>query len=405
MSQSASAGNCGPDVRSDCQVEIELTEAGGIQLNINSKVDTLFGQVNRALIAEILDYFKIENASVTLEDSGALPFVIAARLEAAIHQLIDTDKEYLPDMLPENDYSTCRDINRRSRLYLPGNTPKLFINAGLHKADGIILDLEDSVAPAKKDEARYLVRNALRANNFYGCERMVRINQGQRGLEDLDYIIPHRVNVVLVPKCESAETLQAVDQRIQTIKKDKNLDYPVFLMPIIESAKGVIKAYEIATATENVVAIAIGLEDYTADLGTQRTQEGQESLFARSMLVNAARAAGIQAIDSVFSDVADEEGLRRTVQESKALGFEGMGCIHPRQVPVIHAAFAPTEAEIEKARKIVNAFMIAEEKGLGVVALGSKMIDPPVVKRAQKTIAMAIDAGLITANWRDNYGN
>ena len=167
----------------------------------------------------------------------------------------------------------------------------------------------------------------------------------------------------------------------------------------------IIKAYEIATATENVVAIAIGLEDYTADLGTQRTQEGQESLFARSMLVNAARAAGIQAIDSVFSDVADEEGLRRTVQESKALGFEGMGCIHPRQVPVIHAAFAPTEAEIEKALKIVNAFMIAEEKGLGVIALGSKMIDPPVVKRAQKTIAMAIDAGLITANWRDNYGN
>jgi len=403
--KSAAAGNRGKNIRSDCYVEIELQKSGGIQLDLTSKVDSLFGQANRKLIAGILDYFDIKNARVVIEDSGALPFVIIARLEAVIRQLIDTEKEYLPELLPENDYSTARDRNRRSRLYLPGNTPKLFINAGLHKADGIILDLEDSVAPAKKDEARYLVRNALRANNFYGCERMVRINQGQRGLEDLDYVIPHRVNLILAPKCETAEDIIAIDNKIHAIKQAKKLDYPVYLMPIIESAKGVINAYAIASATENVVALAIGLEDYTADLGTQRTREGNESFFARSMLVNAARAAGIQPIDSVFSDVADQEGLRQTVMESKAMGFEGMGCIHPRQVPVIHAAFAPTEAEIDKAQKIVNAFIEAEEKGLGVVALGSKMIDPPVVKRAQKTIAMAIDAGKIAENWRDTYGN
>lgn len=405
MIKSAAAGNRGKNIRSDCYVEIELQKSGGIQLELISKVDSLFGRANRKLIAEILDYFDIKNARVVIEDSGALPFVIMARLEAVIRQLIDTEKEYLPELLPENDYSTARDRNRRSRLYLPGNTPKLFINAGLHKADGIILDLEDSVAPAKKDEARYLVRNALRANNFYGCERMVRINQGQRGLEDLNYVIPHHVNLILAPKCETAEDIIAIDNKIHTIKQAKKLDYPVYLMPIIESAKGVINAYAIASATENVVALAIGLEDYTADLGTQRTREGNESFFARSMLVNAARAAGIQPIDSVFSDVADQEGLRQTVMESKAMGFEGMGCIHPRQVPVIHAAFAPTEAEIDKAQKIVNAFIEAEEKGLGVVALGSKMIDPPVVKRAQKTIAMAIDAGKIAENWRDTYGN
>jgi len=147
------------------------------------------------------------------------------------------------------------------------------------------------------------------------------------------------------------------------------------------------------------------LEDYTADMGIQLTPEGKETFFARIVIVNAARAAGIQAIDSVFSDVADQDGLRKIVKESKSLGIEGMGCIHPRQVPIIHETFAPDDKEIEKSKKIVVAFYEAEEKGLGVVALGSKMIDPPVVKRAQKTISMAIDTGKLSKDWRDNYGN
>jgi citrate lyase subunit beta/citryl-CoA lyase len=404
LKQTGAAGNWGSDIRSDCYIEIELTNSGGVRMDIRSKVDRLFGTENRHLIRDMLNFFDIQNAKVILEDSGALPFVIMARIEAAVKKVSDTNKEYLPELLPENRYSTQRDRYRRSRLYLPGNTPKLFINAGLHKADGIILDLEDSVAPAKKDEARILVRNALRQVNFYGCERMVRINQGQRGLDDLDYVIPHRVNLILVPKCESAEDLIAIDNKIHKIKQENQLDYPVYLMPIIESAKGIMSAYSIATASKNVVALAIGLEDYTADLGTQRSSEGKETFFARNMIVNAARAAGIQAIDSVFSDMADQEGLRKVVKESKSLGFEGMGCIHPRQIPIIHATFAPDDGEIEKAKKIVSAFYEAEEKGLGVVALGSKMIDPPVVKRAQKTISMAIDAGKLTENWRDDYG-
>ncbi len=404
MKQTGAAGNRGSDIRSDCYIEIELTNSGGIQMDIRSKVDRLFGTGNRQLIRDMLNFFDIPNAKVILEDKGALPFVIMARIEAAVKKVTDTNKEYLPELIPENRYSTQQDRYRRSRLYLPGNTPKLFINAGLHKADGIILDLEDSVAPAKKDEARMLVRNALRQVNFYGCERAVRINQGQRGLQDLEFVVPHHVNIILMPKCESAGQLLDVDNKIQSIKAERGLDYPVYLMPIIESAKGIINAYSIASASENVVALAIGLEDYTADLGIRRTSEGKETFFARNMIVNAARAAGIQAIDSVFSDVADQEGLRKVVKESKSLGFEGMGCIHPRQVPIIHATFAPEDGEIEKAKKIVIALYEAEEKGLGVVALGSKMIDPPVVKRAQKTIAMAIDTGKLSKDWRDNYG-
>jgi citrate lyase subunit beta/citryl-CoA lyase len=183
--------------------------------------------------------------------------------------------------------------------------------------------------------------------------------------------------------------VEKVVERIQHILKAHKQKREIFLMPIIESALGVENAYEIATASDAVVAMAIGLEDYTADLGVKRSESGEESLYARTRLVNACKAAGIQPIDSVYSDVANMEGLKKNVETSRSLGFEGMGCIHPRQVPVIREAFTPTEEELEKARKIVEAFKEAEARGSGVVALGSKMIDPPVVKRALKTLELA----------------
>ena len=170
-------------------------------------------------------------------------------------------------------------------------------------------------------------------------------------------------------------------------------------MPIIESALGVVKSYEIVTASDKVCALAVGLEDYTADIGVERTNEGKESFYARSAVVNSAKAAGVQAIDTVFSDVDDMEGLRASVIEANALGFEGKGCIHPRQIKIVHEAFAPSGKEIEKAKKIVLAFNEAEKNGLGVVALGSKMIDAPVVKRAQHTINLAILNGLLDKDW------
>jgi citrate lyase subunit beta/citryl-CoA lyase len=281
----------------------------------------------------------------------------------------------------------------------------MMLNAGLHAPDGIILDLEDSVAPHKKQEARLLVRNALRQVNFYGAERMVRINQGEMGLNDLDYVIPHNVHLVLVPKCEEPDYIARVEKKIKSIQAGLNLQGEVFLMPIIESAKGVENAYLIAKAAKSVVAMAIGLEDYTADLGVQRTLAGDESLYARLRLVNAAKAAGIQPIDSVFSDVSDMDSLRENVKRSKSLGFEGMGCIHPRQIQVIHESFAPEESEMEKAMKIVVAFRDAESRGLGVVSLGSKMIDPPVVIRAMKVIDLSVRMGLLPENWEETYSS
>lgn len=397
----ATTGNAGPKVRSDIEVTLELTETGGIELNLRSKVKTMYGKAIEEQCRSLLTYFGIENGRLSVSDSGALPFVIAARIEAAVKALTGTSRSFIPEMISENTYLSSRDRFRFSRLYLPGNSPGMFLNAGLHSPDGVILDLEDSVAPDRKDEARILVRNALRAVNFYGAERMVRINQGQRGLEDLDVVIPHNVHLVLIPKCEDAETVRTIDKRIREIKKREGQAETVFLMPIIESALGVENAREIATASESVVALAIGLEDYTADLGVQRTKEGRESLYARNRLVVAAKASGIQPIDSVFSDVGDMEGLLENVLSSKAMGFEGMGCIHPRQIPVIRQGFSPAPDELEKARKIVIAYRDALARGLGVVALGTKMIDPPVVARAEKTINLAVRLGMLPENWME----
>jgi citrate lyase subunit beta/citryl-CoA lyase len=346
-----------------------------------------------------MEYFDVHHAALEIEDSGALEFVLAARLEAALKQVVETAKEFIPDSRVKHHRGSQRDRFRFSRLYLPGNTPSMMINAGIHKPSGVILDLEDAVAPAKKDEARFLVRNALRSVDFYEAERMVRINQLPDGLRDLDMILPMGPDVILLPKVESPEEIRSVNDHISQISDEP--DHEVFLMPIVESALGVEKSFEIAGSAKNIVAMAIGLEDYTADMGVSRTESGDESSYARSRLVNACRAAGIQAIDSVYSDVANEEGLRSAARISKGLGFEGMGCIHPRQIPVIHDVFKPGEEEIARAKQIVIAFEQAEEQGLGVVSLGTKMIDPPVVKRALHTIDLAISLSLLPENWRD----
>jgi len=395
----ATTGNAGPKVRSDCEITLEIRQRGGIDIDLTSKVKTLYGKSITNQCIGILKFFKIRNARLMINDSGALPFVISARLEAAIRKLIDTDLEFLPEMIKENRYSTAPGKFRFSRLYLPGNTPSLMLNAGLHSPHGIILDLEDSVAPEKKDEARILVRNALRQVDFRSAERMVRINQGETGIKDLRSVIPHDVNLVLIPKCDTPDYVKTVDAEIKSIMRKYKVRNPVFLMPIIESALGIENVSAVARASGNVVAIAIGLEDFTADLGVTRTAEGKESLYARSRLVIAAKAAGIQPIDSVFSDVADMEALRQNVIVSKALGFEGMGCIHPRQIAVINDGFAPDETEIERSMKIVIAYEEARDKGLGVVAVGSKMIDQPVVNRARKTIDLAVKLGKLREDW------
>ena len=390
------AGNCGPEVRSDLQVSIEPRERGGLDVDLSSRVEAYYGDSIRRQAEEVLEALGLRHARIEIRDEGALPFVIAARIEAAARRAgLGQGTRVLPDRLPIPEASP-RDRLRRSRLYVPGSEPKYFINAPLHGSDGIILDLEDSVHPSNKDTARLLVRNALRSVDFLDCERMVRINQLPLGIEDLEEIIPESPDLILIPKVEAAEQVIDADHHIAEIKSNYGITRPTWLMPILESALGIENAFAIARANENIVALTVGLEDYTADLGVVKTSIGSESLYARQRLVNAAHAAGVQAIDSVFGDVGDMEGLRLWALNSRAMGFEGMGCVHPSQVPIIHDAFAPSTAEVERARRIVAAYDEAQEKGVGVVSLGSKMIDPPVVQRALKLMTRSKSMGKVS---------
>ncbi|MEO0108901.1 MAG: aldolase/citrate lyase family protein, partial [candidate division WOR-3 bacterium] len=216
MTEFSEAGRRGKDVRSDCWVRIVPRSSGGVRLTVMSRVEVMYGRAIRKLIRDELAFFGVEHALVEVEDSGALPFVLMARIEAAVKRLRPTERRsYLPEMPEYARAPTHRERLRRSRLYLPGNEPKFMINVGLHGPDGVILDLEDSVAPGSKDEALILVRNALRQVDFMGAERMVRINPLPRGLDEIRELASCNVHMFLIPKCESADTVRKVDSCLQ----------------------------------------------------------------------------------------------------------------------------------------------------------------------------------------------
>jgi citrate lyase subunit beta/citryl-CoA lyase len=391
--RTAEAGHYGKEIRSDAHVTVEPRDGGGVQISMQSRVAPYYGDAITAQAREMLETMGVKNAQVSIRDEGALPFVISARIETAVNRSgLGAGKKILPEKaaLPE---PSPKDRLRRSRLYVPGSEPKYFITP--RACPDAVIRISRFVHQSEKDSARILVRNALRNVNFGACERMVRINQLPLGLQDLADIIPEAPDLILIPKVEHPGQVAEIDRMITELKLRSSINRSIWIMPILESALAIENASAIAAASPNVAAITIGLEDYTADLGVAKTPEGRESLFARSRLVNAAHAAAVQAIDSVFGDVGDMNGLRVWGENSRALGFEGMGCIHPAQIPVIHAAFAPSKTEIEKAQKIVTAYEEAQKQGLGVVSLGSKMIDPPVVNRALKLVERARSMGLV----------
>src|SRR5713101_5598212 len=287
------AGHFGKDVRSDLHVAVEPLDGGGLDITMESRVAPYYGGSILMQARQVLEVLGIKHARVAIHDEGALPFVISARIEAAAKRAgLGLGRKASPEQftLPK---SSPRDRLRRSRLYLPASEPKYFINAALHEPDAIILDLEDSVHHAEKDAARILVRNTLRAVDFGKCERMVRINQLPLGLEDLVEIIPEQPDLVLVPKVEHPAQIAEVDRVIDELKLRHGISRAIWLMPILESALGIENAVAIAAVSSNVAALTIGLEDYTADLNVTKTADGRESFYARTRLVNAARAVGI----------------------------------------------------------------------------------------------------------------
>ncbi|MBR2473181.1 MAG: CoA ester lyase [Clostridia bacterium] len=286
---------------------------------------------------------------------------------------------------------------RRSMLFLPGNTPNMLINGSHLGSDALIFDLEDAVSPAEKDSARILVRNALKYMDLGGCETIVRINSIDTDYwkKDLDAIIPQKPNLIMLPKTNFAQDAKTADEYITEVEQRCGMEVgTVKLMPLIETALGVENSFAIATSCKRVAAIFLGAEDLTADLRCKRTKGGAEINYARTRLVMAARAANIDVYDTPFTDVNDDEGIRIDAEYAKALGFTGKASISPRHVDVINEVFSPTMQEIDYAYEVMEAIRIAKEQGRGVISLRNKMIDAPIVARAEQTIAMARELGI-----------
>ena len=286
---------------------------------------------------------------------------------------------------------------RRSMLFLPGNNPNMLINGNCLGADAIIFDLEDAVAPGEKDGARILVRNTMRYLDFRGCETIVRINSIDTPYWqlDLDTVLPCQPNLILLPKTGCAADVLTADAYMTALEERLGLvPNTVGLMPLIETAMGVENAFSIASGTKRVKALFLGAEDLTADLQCKRTKEGREIEYARTRLVVAARAAGVDVYDTPFTDVNDDDGIWVDAKLAKSLGFTGKASISPRHVEVINSVFSPTEKEIDYAYEVLDAIAQAKRQGKGAISLHGKMIDAPIVARAQRTIDMAKALGL-----------
>jgi citrate lyase subunit beta/citryl-CoA lyase len=285
----------------------------------------------------------------------------------------------------------------RSLLFLPGNNPNMLINGNSLGADAVIFDLEDAVSPDEKDAARILVRNSMRYMDFSVCETVVRINSVDTPYwkSDLDSILPEKPDLILLPKAGTAEDVLLVDEYMKEVEKRHGIEEKsVGLMPLIETALGVENSYHIASCTDRVKALFLGAEDLTADLRCERTKEGKEIEYARTRLVVSARAAGVDVYDTPFTDVNDDEGIVTDTLKAKSLGFSGKASISPRHVDVINDIFSPTEKEIDYAYEVLDAISFAKKQGKGAISLHGKMIDAPIVARAERVIAMAKALGM-----------
>ncbi len=282
-------------------------------------------------------------------------------------------------------------------MFVPGNNPGMMADAHIYGPDSIMLDLEDSVTITEKDTARLLVYNALKTIDYGDTEMVVRINplNTPYGKKDIEAVVKAGVDVIRMPKTETAGEVREVEREIERVEKETGCLGRTKIMAAIESALGVVNAYNIATASPRMMGIALGAEDYSANLKTQRTPGGEELRLARETIVVAARAAGIDALDTVYSNLNDMDTFRKEVEFIKTLGFDGKSIINPRQIEVVNEVFAPTQKAIDKALTILAAIKEAEKKGSGVIAVNGKMVDKPVVTRAQRTIDLALACGVL----------
>lgn len=289
---------------------------------------------------------------------------------------------------------------RRTMLFSPASNPKMLYNAHICKPDCIIFDLEDAVSYEDKVPARDLLIEALKVVDYGNCEVFARINPLYTpfGRDDVKELVAAGLKNIRLPMCESKENIIQLDELLSEVEKVNNIQPgSVKIQGAIETLKGVKNAYEIATVSKRVVSISFGAEDFTRELGVNRTSEGKELFLARASVVMAAKMAGIDPIDTVWANISDEAGFINEVKDAKNLGFSGKSCIHPSQVEIANEIFSPTKKEIEDSLKIIKACKEANitDKG-GVILVEGKMVDGPVISKAENILKMAnIDLGEI----------
>lgn len=286
---------------------------------------------------------------------------------------------------------------RRTMLFMPGNNPAMVQDAAILGADSIILDLEDAVSLTEKDSARILVREAIKSVDYSEVEVVVRINPltTEFAKADIDMIARVKPHALMIPKA-TEEELQEIGNLLDQIEVEEGFENKsIKLIPIVETAYGVENVYNIIKASDRVVAVLLGAEDLTSDLGIKRTKEGNEILFARNRVAVACRAMRVDSIDTPFTDTNDFEGLKKDIILAKSLGMTGKASINPRQIDTIHSIYAPTEAELIHAQRVLDAMEQAESEGKGVFSLDGKMVDAPIINRAKTTVALGRQLGLI----------
>lgn len=411
----------GSRAKSDCSVTYERNGAP-LTATVSSSVGSLFGKAIAEAALRVAAEFGVVAGSFTIDDDGALDGTVAARAEASLRLAGFTrpPDAGLAQAPLANAPAAARPANaraasprgrpRRARLYLPGDQPHLAVNAGLFGADCLVFDLEDAVVAERKFETRILVRRVLEENLMLGnCEIAVRVNplSGPWGKDDLAEIVRAKPHAIVLPKCESAADVEEADREISILEEAAGIPAgSIYLMPLIETAAGALNAKEIAKASPRNVALLFGREDFSRDIGAvpiarsnalsaQKTpaaslaafgiaaMPGAESLLARQMIVLAARAAKIEPLDSTYADVGNEEGLKASCEEARALGFAGKGVLHPAQIPIVMKAFLPTEEEAMRAEKIVAAFDAAAAEGRGAISVDGAMVDAPVAEKAR----------------------
>lgn len=381
----------------DVMIRIAPLDTQDIDLQINSSVEKQFGEAIRATILEVLSRYDVRGVQLNVDDKGALDCILRARLETLLARQRYCRSALGGSPMISASLQQRKTRTRRSMLFVPGANAAMVSNSFIYPADALMFDLEDSVALREKDAARRLVYHALQHPLYRDVETIVRVNalDSEWGVNDLEAVVRGGADVVRLPKTDTAQDVIDIENEILRIENACGREPgSTGLLAAVESPLGITRAVEIAHASERLIGIALGAEDYVRNLRTERSPEGTELLFARCAILQAARSAGIQAFDTVYSDANNEAGFLQEASHIKQLGFDGKSLINPRQIELLHNLYAPTRKEVAHARLVVEAAEAAAREGLGVVSLNGKMVDSPVIERARLVLSRAELSGI-----------